>query len=96
LIRQPYIQALQPSQKRFPQWQGACGPVLTGEGALDSGPECHSMTWLADVGEFVNHHVVDQRHRKLRGCPVDIQPVVLAEGAPPVPRMAHVEGSRHT
>ena len=49
------------------------------------------MPGLADVGEFVDEDVVEQGHRKLHGCPVDVEPVVLAEGAPPVAEIADVE-----
>ena len=65
--------------------------VVVGEGTFDGRPEGGGVTGLADVGEFVDDDVVEQGHGQLHGGPVDVEPVVLTEGAPPVAEVSDVQ-----
>src|SRR5260370_18140004 len=65
--------------------------VIVGEGTLDGGPEGGRVARLPDVGEFVDDDVVDQGDGQLHGGPVDVEAVVLAEGAPAVAEVADVQ-----
>jgi hypothetical protein len=80
----PRPQSHHPSQSPDPCWVPA--RLVVGEGALDGRPERRCVLRMGDEGEFVDEHVVDRGGRQLEGRPVDVEPAVAAEGAPPVAR----------
>lgn len=55
-------------------------------GALWTSDAPYAGVWhrLADVEEFMDDDVIEQRDRQLHGSPVDVETIVLAQGTPPV------------
>jgi hypothetical protein len=56
-----------------------CGSVRT-----DNAPEAGRVIGFEEVGEFVDHHVIDNEHRGLDETPIETDIVVQGAGAPPI------------
>jgi hypothetical protein len=56
-----------------------CGSVRA-----DNAPEAGRVIGFEEVGEFVDHHVIDYEHRGLDEAPIETDIVVHGAGAPAV------------